>query len=48
MLRRKGDAGGFERLLTKFAQMQGLGREQGNSSWVSTTFAHLLSRTRMA
>ena len=36
------------RLLRKFAQLQGLGREQGNSSWVRTTFAHLLSRARTA
>ena len=46
--RRGGDAGGFEGLLRKYAQVQGLGREQGNSSWVRTTFAHLLSTARMA
>ena len=40
--RRGGDAGGFEGLIRKLAQLQGLGREQGNSSWVRTTFVHLL------
>ena len=34
--RRGGHAGGFEGLLRKYAQVQGLGREQGNSSWVRT------------
>ena len=41
-LGRRGDAGGFEGVLRKSAQVQGLGREQGNSSWVRTAFAHLL------
>ena len=47
-LGRRGDAGDFEGLLRNYEQMQGLGRERGNSSWVRTTFAHLLSRARTA
>ena len=46
--KRGGDVGGFEGQLRKYEQVQGLGREQGNSSWVPTTFAHLLSRARTA
>ena len=46
--RRGGDAGGSEGLLRQFENMQEIGREQGNSSWVRTTFARLLSRARKA
>ena len=44
----RGDVGGFERLLRNYDQMQGLGPERGNSSWVRSTSAHSLSRARTA